>query len=51
MKLTFKVAVNGQHLLQFKHRVPPQEVNALSISGDVKLTKVSINGRVIRRNI
>lgn len=36
----FKIAVNGQHLLEFKHRLPYQEANSLSINGDVKLTQI-----------
>ncbi|XP_053402058.1 galectin-9-like [Mercenaria mercenaria] len=36
----FKVAVNNQHLLEFKHRIPLDRVDTLHITGDVTLTQV-----------
>nr|XP_014436892.1 galectin-9 [Pelodiscus sinensis] len=39
----FKVAVNGQHQFDYKHRVPNlQEINLLEIEGDVLLTCVQV---------
>nr|KAG5700735.1 hypothetical protein BaRGS_029100 [Batillaria attramentaria] len=37
---SFKVAVNNQHLVEFRHRLPLQSANTLSVSGDVRLTQV-----------
>lgn len=34
-KNAFKVAVNGAHLLEFKHRIPLNRVDTFSISGNV----------------
>lgn len=36
----FMVAVNGQHLIQYLHRIPIQSVNAFSISGDVIIASI-----------
>ncbi|KAF4102545.1 hypothetical protein G5714_017345 [Onychostoma macrolepis] len=33
----FKVAVNGVHILEFKHRIPLEMVNTFSVSGKVEL--------------
>ncbi|CAK6975416.1 unnamed protein product [Scomber scombrus] len=33
----FKVAVNGAHLLEYKHRIPLNTVNMFSISGKVRV--------------
>ncbi|XP_064810093.1 galectin-8-like [Oncorhynchus masou masou] len=33
----FKVAVNGSHLLEYKHRIPLDRIDTLSISGKVKV--------------
>lgn len=36
----FKLAVNNQHLLEFRHRLPIQAANTLRVTGDVRLTQV-----------
>ncbi|KAL8576722.1 hypothetical protein ACOMHN_025195 [Nucella lapillus] len=36
----FKVAMNNQHLLEFRHRLPVQAAKPLKVSGDVRLTQV-----------
>ncbi|XP_020556420.1 galectin-8 isoform X1 [Oryzias latipes] len=36
----FKVAVNGVHLLEYKHRIPINRVNTFSISGKVRVHAV-----------
>uniref|UniRef100_A0A8C5N7A1 Galectin n=1 Tax=Gouania willdenowi TaxID=441366 RepID=A0A8C5N7A1_GOUWI len=33
----FKVAVNGVHLLEYKHRIPVNKVDTFSISGKVRV--------------
>ncbi|XP_029350128.1 galectin-8 isoform X1 [Echeneis naucrates] len=33
----FKVAVNGSHLLEYKHRIPVNRVDTFSISGNVRV--------------
>ncbi|XP_026857271.1 galectin-8 isoform X1 [Electrophorus electricus] len=33
----FKVAVNGAHVLEYKHRIPLERVNTFSISGKVQI--------------
>ncbi|XP_077949946.1 galectin-8 [Gasterosteus aculeatus] len=42
LKDAFKVAVNGAHLLAFRHRVDLQRVDTLSVSGDVDVQAVGI---------
>ncbi|XP_029902564.1 galectin-8 isoform X2 [Myripristis murdjan] len=37
----FKVAVNGAHLLQYKHRLDLQRVDTLAISGKVKVEAIA----------
>ncbi|XP_025103615.1 galectin-9-like isoform X7 [Pomacea canaliculata] len=37
---SFKVAVNNQHFLEFRHRLPIHSASILSVSGDVRLTQV-----------
>ncbi|KAG7511194.1 galectin-8-like [Solea senegalensis] len=39
-KDVFKVAVNGTHLLAFKHRIPLNRVDTFSISGNVRVHAV-----------
>uniref|UniRef100_A0A8C5PL65 Galectin n=1 Tax=Leptobrachium leishanense TaxID=445787 RepID=A0A8C5PL65_9ANUR len=41
----YKVSVNRNHLLEFKHRVPIQRVNTLNISGCVSLANVDIQAQ------
>ncbi|XP_033125921.1 galectin-8-like isoform X2 [Anneissia japonica] len=36
----YRVAVNGQHLLEFKHRFPYQTVNTLMVAGAVTITQI-----------
>lgn len=33
----FKVAVNGSHLLEYKHKIPLNRVDTFSVTGDVKV--------------
>ncbi|XP_042359817.1 galectin-8-like, partial [Plectropomus leopardus] len=42
LKDKFKVAVNGGHVLEFKHRVELERVDTLAISGKVKVQAVGI---------
>uniref|UniRef100_A0AAZ1XMK2 Galectin n=1 Tax=Oreochromis aureus TaxID=47969 RepID=A0AAZ1XMK2_OREAU len=42
LKDQFKVAVNGAHLLEYKHRVELERVDTISISGKVKVQAVGI---------
>ncbi|XP_061751459.1 galectin-8-like isoform X1 [Nerophis ophidion] len=39
-KDAFKVAVNGAHLLEYKHRVPLKRINTLSMSGKVQVQAI-----------
>lgn len=39
---TLQVAVDGNHVLQYDHRVALQRVDTLSISGHVQVTAVAI---------
>ena len=36
----YLIAVNGQHFLQFKHRIPHNFVNGMNINGDVVITSI-----------
>ncbi|XP_078675731.1 galectin-8-like isoform X3 [Branchiostoma floridae x Branchiostoma belcheri] len=36
----FKVAVNGQHFIEFRHRIPFQRVNTLAIDGKVQIQAI-----------
>lgn len=39
----FKVAVNNQHFIEYKHRLPNlKQINCLEVAGDVKLTRVQL---------
>ncbi|XP_075581520.1 LOW QUALITY PROTEIN: galectin-9C-like [Pelecanus crispus] len=40
----YQVAVNGQHALEFLHRLPLSSVQALEVTGDVTLTCISFTG-------
>ncbi|CAG9838274.1 unnamed protein product [Diabrotica balteata] len=40
----YKIAVNGQHFSEFKHRVPFSTVTDLQIDGDVSITLISWEG-------
>uniref|UniRef100_A0A3Q0QQF6 Galectin n=1 Tax=Amphilophus citrinellus TaxID=61819 RepID=A0A3Q0QQF6_AMPCI len=42
LKDQFKVAVNGAHLLEYKHRVVLERVDTISISGKVKVQAVGV---------
>ncbi|XP_067170570.1 galectin-4-like [Apteryx mantelli] len=43
-ELCYQVSVNGQHQLQFLHRLPLQTVQTLEVTGDVNLTCISFTG-------
>ncbi|XP_022111353.1 galectin-9-like [Acanthaster planci] len=36
----FKVAVNGRHYLDYKHRVNLQEIKAVAVAGDVEISSI-----------
>lgn len=38
----FKIAINGMHYCEFKHRIPYQEISHLTIDGDVDIHRISI---------
>ena len=38
----FKIAVNGGHFCEFKHRIPYQQITHLSIDGDVDIHRITI---------
>lgn len=38
----FKIAVNGAHFCEFKHRIPFQQITHLTIDGDVDIHKIHI---------
>ncbi|XP_060554648.1 galectin-5-like [Ruditapes philippinarum] len=40
----YKVAVNNQHILEFSHRFPMENVNLLRVRGDVKISLIRIQG-------
>lgn len=40
----YRVAVNGQHQFEFRHRCPYQDVNRLAISGDAKVNRIVFSG-------
>lgn len=40
---SFLVAVNGQHLLTYKHRLPFDIIESLAIEGDVDITLVKFH--------
>lgn len=40
----FKVAVNGKHFIEFKHRIPLEAAHLLHIVGDVVLDRISFHG-------
>ncbi|XP_033647779.1 galectin-8-like [Asterias rubens] len=42
-KQMFKVALNGSHLLEYQHRLPFQNISALGIEGDVRITQITFN--------
>ena len=39
----FKVAVNGKHFIEFKHRIPLTAANLLHVTGDVVLDRISFH--------
>ncbi|XP_077411295.1 galectin-8-like [Vanacampus margaritifer] len=39
-KDAFKVAVNGAHLLEYKHRIPLNRINTFSVSGKVQVQAI-----------
>ncbi|XP_002741329.1 galectin-8-like [Saccoglossus kowalevskii] len=36
----YKVAVNGRHLLEYRHRIAYQQVNTLHVRGDVRINQI-----------
>uniref|UniRef100_A0A8D0GZK8 Galectin n=1 Tax=Sphenodon punctatus TaxID=8508 RepID=A0A8D0GZK8_SPHPU len=43
----YQVSVNGQHFLEYRHRVPLHTVQTLEIVGDVSLSCVSFSGNSV----
>ncbi|KAM4696148.1 galectin-4-like [Rhinophrynus dorsalis] len=41
----FKVSVNGQHVLEYRHRVSYQGIQTLQVNGDVSLNCISFSGQ------
>lgn len=39
----FKIAINGAHYCEFKHRIPYHEITHLTIDGDVDIERISIS--------
>jgi len=37
----FKILINGNQFAEFKHRIPPQTINKISIEGDVDLQSIA----------
>jgi galectin-9 len=40
----YKVAINGAHAFEYKHRIPYQEVDGLNLYGDIQVNKVIFSG-------
>lgn len=38
----FKIAINGAHYCEFKHRIPYQEITHLTIDGDVDIDRITV---------
>ncbi|XP_077994876.1 galectin-8-like [Glandiceps talaboti] len=44
-KEQYKVAVNGKHFIEYKHRIRPlKNINTLQINGEVSIQSISIHG-------
>lgn len=41
---SYKIAVNGNHFCEFRHRIPFQQVSHLAIDGDVSLGVIAFEG-------
>lgn len=39
----FKIAINGAHYCEFRHRVPYQQITHLSIDGDLDIDRISVS--------
>lgn len=46
-----QVAVNGAHLLEYKHRVELERVDTLSISGKVQVEAIGVLPRAVSQNV
>uniref|UniRef100_A0A8D0G856 Galectin n=1 Tax=Sphenodon punctatus TaxID=8508 RepID=A0A8D0G856_SPHPU len=40
----YKVVVNGQPYYEFRHRIPPQQVQAVNVDGDLELQSLTVIG-------
>jgi hypothetical protein len=40
----YKVAVNGQHLFEFRHRTSYRDVNRISVDGDLQIHQMAVSG-------
>lgn len=38
----FKIAINGAHYCEFRHRIPYQQITHLTIDGDVDIEKITV---------
>lgn len=38
----FKIAINGAHYCEFRHRIPYEQITHLTIDGDVDIERISI---------
>lgn len=38
----FKIAINGAHYCEFRHRIPYQQITHLTIDGDVDIERISV---------
>uniref|UniRef100_H3AJC4 Galectin n=1 Tax=Latimeria chalumnae TaxID=7897 RepID=H3AJC4_LATCH len=43
----FKVSVNGQHFLEYRHRLPLCSIDRLGIEGDVHINNISFSGQAV----
>lgn len=42
----YKIAVNGQHFCEFKHRIPIYRVTSLSVNGDATINEIKYEGTI-----
>lgn len=42
----FKIAINGAHYCEFRHRIPYQQITHLTIDGDVDIDRINVSANV-----
>lgn len=47
----FKVAVNGRHYIEFRHRLPIRTIDKLNIEGNIKIKRIEFNFQNYRPTI